>query len=81
MSSQGALDTLWHHLLDLHLMLQVITWALFLPVALGLYIWGSDWTLWLRLALVIMLGIGSLVALSPRNHQIGKSTPTDLGPG
>jgi hypothetical protein len=63
---QSALDTIWQHLLDLPLLLQVFIWILLLPLTVGLWIWESDWDLWLRLMLVIFAGVGWTAAMFPR---------------
>lgn len=51
----------------LPLLLQVLAWILFLPITSGLWIWESDWTLWLRLLLICMIGVGNLTAFRPGN--------------
>jgi hypothetical protein len=76
--NHGALDTVWHWLLGLPLILKVILWVLFLPVMVGLWIWESDWALWLRLLLVIVIAVGNLAAFSPKPPR--SSRKADLEP-
>lgn len=78
----GALDSVWNWLTALPLVLQIVAWVLFLPVTLGLWIWESDWALWLRLALVIVIAVGNIATFSPRprKDQERDSTPSDLEP-
>lgn len=63
--NQAALDSIWTNFLGLPLVLQAIGWILFLPLMLGLWIWKSDWALWLRLLLIAAIAIGNLAAFSP----------------
>jgi hypothetical protein len=65
-ADQGALDSVWNWLGSLPLLLQVVIWVLFLPLALGLRVWESDWTLWVRLVVIVALAAGTLGAFSPR---------------
>jgi hypothetical protein len=74
--SQGTLDTVWHWLVALPLVDQVVLWVLFLPVVGGLWIWESDLALWLRLALIFMIAVGNIAAFSGRPEPRGRGTPT-----
>jgi hypothetical protein len=64
--SQGTLDSVWHWLGALPLVGQVAVWVLFLPLVVGLWIWESDWALWLRLVLIFMIAVGNIAAFSAR---------------
>jgi hypothetical protein len=66
---QSALDTVWRWLTGGPLVLQLIAWVLFLPITLGLWIWESDWSEWLRLTLIIMIAVGNLGAVSPKPQK------------
>ena len=54
--------------------------AVFLPLALGLWIWESDWALWLRLVLIGAIAIGNLAAFSGSSRIVGggESPRSDL---
>lgn len=73
--NQGALDTVWKHLLDLPLVLQVIAWILFLPITVGLWIWESDLTLWLRLPLLVVVAVGWTALMFPRAGSARETVP------
>jgi hypothetical protein len=77
---QSALDRVWDSFVDFPIVLQLILWALLLPVMLGLWIWQSDLELGVRLLLVIVIAIGNLAAFSPRPRARGDSIRTDLTP-
>jgi hypothetical protein len=78
--NQGALDTVWKHLLDLPLILQVVAWILFLPITIGLWIWESDLALWLRLAALLVVAVGWTAVMFPRAGSDREKLP-DAGPG
>lgn len=65
-ASQGSLHEAWLWLRGLHWLLQGLIWLLFLPVALGLWIWETTWPLVLRLVLVASLAGWNLLVLIPR---------------
>ncbi|HEX6506767.1 MAG TPA: hypothetical protein VF221_03965 [Chloroflexota bacterium] len=79
--NQGALDSVWNWLTGPPLILQVLTWILFLPITLGLWIWETDWALWLRLLLIFMIGVGNLTAFRPRNGGRAQVTSRDSAAG
>jgi hypothetical protein len=62
----GILDTVWHTFRGLPLLIQVVVGLLLLPLVLGLWIWESSWPLWLRLLLVVGLGVATVMAFLPR---------------
>lgn len=64
--NQSGLDAVWNRLLDLPLVLQIVAWILFLPVTVGLWIWESDLSLWLRLPILIVVAIGWTAVMFPR---------------
>jgi len=67
--SRGALDAVWEGLRGLPWPGQVIVWLLLLPVVAGLWIWETDWALWLRLLLVGGLAVANIVAFYPWRSQ------------
>lgn len=74
--SQATLDSVWHWMGTLPLVGQIILWVLFLPVVVGLWIWESDWALWVRLVLIFAIAVGNIAALSarPPAHRPGHTT-------
>lgn len=68
--NQGALDSAWHWLGSLPLLVRVVVWVLFLPVALSLWVWESDWAPWVRLVVIVALATGTLSAFSPRPRRL-----------
>src|SRR6266540_4864502 len=56
----ASLDSVWHSLRGLPLIVQGGVWLLVLPVALGLWIWESSWPVWLRLLVVVGLGVATV---------------------
>jgi len=48
--NQGKLDDLWQWLRDLPPALELVLWVLFLPIAVGLWVWQSTWAQIVRLA-------------------------------
>jgi hypothetical protein len=65
----SALDSLWDGLRALPWMVQGIVWVLLLPVVAGLWIWQTDWALWLRVLLVAGLAAANIVAFYPWRSQ------------
>jgi hypothetical protein len=64
--NQAMLDTVWQSFRGWPLAVQLVVGLLVLPVTLGLWIWESSWPLWLRLFLVIGLGVATLYTFLPR---------------
>ena len=62
----ASLDSVWHSLRGLPLIVQGGVWLLVLPVALGLWIWESSWPVWLRLLVVVGLGVATVYTFFPR---------------
>jgi hypothetical protein len=60
------LDSAWHALGGLPLIVQGVVWLLVLPVALGLWIWETTRPEWLRLLLVLGLGVATVYTFFPR---------------
>jgi hypothetical protein len=70
--NRTLLDSVWQSFRSWPLILQVIVGLLLLPVALGLWIWETSWALWLRLLLVLGLGVATLYVFFPK-----KTNPID----
>jgi hypothetical protein len=64
--NQTILDTAWQTLRGLPMVVQVLVWLLILPVTAGLWIWETSWPLWLRLLLVIGLGLVTIYTFFPK---------------
>jgi len=54
---ESKLDDLWQWVRDLPLGVELVVWALFLPITVGLWIWQADWSQLARLA-----GLGAIIA-------------------
>jgi hypothetical protein len=65
----GILDGVWEGLRGLPWLVQALVWLLLLPVVAGLWIWETDWALWLRLLLVAGLAVANIVAFYPWRSQ------------
>ena len=64
----AMLDTVWQSLRSLPIAIQVVVWLLVLPIAAGLWIWESSWPLWIRLVLVIGLGVATIYTFFPKQQ-------------
>jgi hypothetical protein len=70
--SQGSLDAAWQWVRSLPLLLQGVVWLLFLPVAIGLWVWETTWPLIVRLVLIAGLAGWNLLIFLPRALQGGR---------
>jgi hypothetical protein len=66
---RDTLDGVWEGLQGLPWPAQATVWLLLLPVVAGLWIWETDWSLWLRLLLVAGLAVANIVAFYPWRSQ------------
>jgi hypothetical protein len=73
--NHGALDGVWQWLTGVPIILQVILWVVFLPITVGLWIWESDWDLWLRLLTIIVIAVVNISVMSPK--PAGQKGDTD----
>jgi len=64
--NRAILDTVWQAFLNLPLLGRIGLGVLLLPIMLGLWIWESSWSIWLRLILVIGLGVGTIYLFFPK---------------
>jgi hypothetical protein len=76
--NQGALDAAWQWLTGVPIILQVVLWVVFLPITVGLWVWESDWDLWLRLLTIIVIAVFNISALGPK-PTAGQKGDTDHG--
>jgi hypothetical protein len=65
-SSPGTLSALWHQIRQLPLVIQGLVWLLFLPIVMGLWIWERNWSLPIRLILIVGLGVANIFMFVPR---------------
>jgi hypothetical protein len=72
--SRGTLDSVWHWLVALPLVGQIVLWVLFLPVVAGLWIWESGLVLWL--ILIFTIAVGNIAAFNPRPGPRRRKTST-----
>lgn len=73
----AALDSVWNWLPGLPLFFQIVAWVLFLPVTLALWVWESDWTIWIRLVLIVAIAIVNLAMFSSTSRGADESTVVD----
>jgi hypothetical protein len=71
----GALDEAWRSVAQLPLPLQGIVWLLFMPVMVGLWIWGTDWPVVLRLVLIAGIAGWNLLVFVPRKEGSLEAQP------
>jgi hypothetical protein len=62
----AAVDELWASLRRGPLVIQAILWLLFLPIAIGLWIWRRPWAPLIRLTLVVTLAAWNVFLFFPR---------------
>ena len=60
------LEGLWSAIRDLPLLVELVLWLPFFPWMLGMAVWTSAWSEWLRVALVVCFTIGWSLAFLPR---------------
>ena len=68
-ANPGALDDVWHSVAQLPLPVQGVVWLLFMPVMVGLWVWGTDWPVVLRLVLIAGIATWNLVVFVPRAER------------
>lgn len=64
--NQAILDTVWQSFRAFPIIAQLSLGLLFLPLIAGLWIWQTSWPLWLRLILVLGLGIATVYTFFPK---------------
>ena len=65
-ANPAALDEAWRSLGQLPLLLQGVVWLLFMPVMVGLWVWGTDWPVLLRLVLIAAIAGWNIFVFVPR---------------
>jgi len=61
----AALDAAWAWLTSQLLPVQAVLWLLFLPLTGALWVWSFDWPVVVRVAIVLAIGAGNLLAFRP----------------
>lgn len=64
--NRDLLDTTWQSFRSWPLIIQLVVGLLVLPVVLGLWIWETSWSLWLRLILLAGLAWVTVYTFFPR---------------
>ena len=64
--SAGTVDDAWRNIRELPPILQAITWVLFLPVMVGLWVWESSWPFLVRIVVVVGIAGWNLLIFLPR---------------
>jgi hypothetical protein len=67
-ASPAALDSAWDALVSLPLVVQAVAWLMFLPLMGGLWVWTTDWSLVVRVALVVGIAGWNLLVFLPRRE-------------
>ena len=75
--NRDMLDTVWHSFRSWPLVIQLVVGLLVLPVVLGLWIWETSWSLWLRLILVLGLAWVTIYTFFPKKTP--RQPETSLG--
>jgi hypothetical protein len=64
----SVLDAVRRTLESLPLLVQAVAWLLFLPLTAGLWVWGTDWALVVRVCLVVGIAGWNLLVFLPRRE-------------
>jgi uncharacterized membrane protein len=67
--NREMLDSIWQSFRSWPMVIQIVVGLLVLPVALGLWIWQTPWPIWLRLILVVGLGLVTIYVFFPRKTR------------
>jgi hypothetical protein len=62
----AALDDAWHSVAQLALPVQALVWLLFMPLMVGLWVWGTDWPVVVCVVLIAGLAAWNLLVFVPR---------------
>lgn len=68
--NQTLLDTVWGFFRGMPVVIQVFIGLLILPATLGLWIWKTEWPLWLHLTLILIVGSAAVYAFFPRDTKV-----------
>jgi hypothetical protein len=69
--NHAILDTTWDWLRGLPDPIQVVTWVIFLPIAVGLWIWESTWPPLLGIPLTVGMIAWTLIAVAGLRRAFG----------
>lgn len=64
--NQAILENIWQSFRAFPMIAQLGIGLLLLPLVAGLWIWQTPWPLWLRLILVVGLGIATVYTFFPK---------------
>ena len=70
-ANREALDVVWRSFRQQPLVLQGAEGVVLLPWTVGLAVWESSWTAWLRLLLVAGVAFANLYAFFPWKETLG----------
>ncbi len=73
-ANPAALDAAWDTIVGLPLVVQAVAWLLFLPLMGGLWVWTTDWSLLIRVALVVGIAGWNLLVFLPRRETTSPAT-------
>ena len=73
-ANPAALDAAWAAIAGLPLVVQAVAWLLFLPLMGGLWVWTTDWSLVVRVALVAGIAGWNLLVFLPRRETTSPAT-------
>ncbi len=65
-ANRDAVDQAWQTLTALPLPVQALAWLLFLPLTVGLWVWGTDWPEAVRLVVIAGLAGWNVLVFLPR---------------
>lgn len=65
-TNPSALDDTWRSVRELPLPIQGIAWLLLMPLLVGLWVWGTDWPLVVRLVLIAGIAGWNVLVFMPR---------------
>jgi hypothetical protein len=69
----AILISLQHAIGGLPLIVQAAAWLLFLPLMGGLWVWTTDWSLVVRVALVVAIAGWNLIVFLPRRETTSRA--------
>ncbi len=68
--NRDLLSTIWQVFRGWPLVLQIIIGLLTLPVMIGLWVWQTTWSIWIRLILIIGLAWVTVYTFFPKKTSI-----------
>lgn len=67
--SPTTLGSIWHWIVGLPLVLEIIVWIVFLPWVVSLWIWQSSWPLWLRILVILIIALATVGGTSSGSRR------------